>query len=98
MKKSSFEVWFFFFKWKDSIFCFSFTKTSYLLKLDVNWFQSILYKKIQKDEESTSKWTRALNQKSKNRKYNSFLTYTAVIKGKREFNYRKTSDSGFTQS
>lgn len=41
-------------RWKIAEF-FAFTKASYLLQLDVRWFQSLLYKNIWKDGESTCK-------------------------------------------
>lgn len=44
---------------------FAFTKAIYLLQLDFSLLQSVLHKTIQKDKDSTCKWTRALNQKSK---------------------------------
>lgn len=76
---------------------FAFTKASYLLQLDFSLFQSVLYKKIQKDRDSTYKWTRALNQKSKPEDI-SFLIHAVIIKNKRDFDHRKTADFGFTQN
>lgn len=67
-----------------------------------NWmlasFKVSSTKRFRKDVESTSKGTRALNQKSKTENKTFFLTNTAINKGEREFDYKRAVDFVFTQS